>query len=193
MGLFYVYEVVVVNGPVVEVSGVPGFVVFVFPNPQAGNDTARSAVAVLLAKAYGAMWVVGGVPRPLVAYIEAMRKFFCEEYPFEPVEVVGGCLTASQLVFEHDAVIAFFVFEGVDNIGEIGFVFDKAVAGYECAFFADAYPQVECACAAGDLLFELFSLATGEGLQEVHVPPADGVCGECVVRAVHGCWFLWLL
>ena len=79
MVLFYVYEIIVVNGLGIEVCGVLGFVVFVFSDPKAGNDTARAAVPVLLTKAYLAMYIVCGIPRPLVAYIEAMRKFFCKE------------------------------------------------------------------------------------------------------------------
>lgn len=164
MGLFYIDEIVIVNGFVVEVCGVLGFVVFVFSDPKAGNDTARSAVPVLLTKAYRTIRVVGCVPRPLVAYIEAMRKFFCEEYPFEPVEVVGGYLTASHDVFEDYAVVTISLFEQSDNIRNIGFVLDKAVAGYEYASFAEAYTQVECACATGYLPLNDLPLASGEGL-----------------------------
>ena len=164
MGLFYVYEIIVVNGLGIEVCGVLGFVIFVFSDPKAGDNTARPAVPVLLTQAFRTIRVVGCVPRPLVAYIEAVRKFFCEEYPFEPVEVVGGYLTASHDVFEDDAVVTISLFEQGDNIRNIGFVLDKAVAGYEYAFFAEAYTQVECACATSYLLFNGRPLAAGEGL-----------------------------
>ena len=164
MVLFYVYKIVVVNGFGIEVCGVLGFVVFVFPDPKAGDNTARPAVPVLLTKAFRPVRVIGGVPRPLVAYIEAMRKFFCEEYPFEPVEVVGGYLTASHDVFENDSVVTISLFEQSDNIRNIGFVLDKAVAGYEYASFAEAYTQVECACATSYLSLDVLPLASGEGL-----------------------------
>lgn len=164
MGLFYIDEIVIVNGFVVEVCGVLGFVVFVFPDPKAGDNTARPAVPVLLTKAFWTIRVVGCVPRPLVAYIEAMRKFFCEEYPFEPVEVVGGYLTASHDVFENDSVVTISLFEQSDNIRNIGFVLDQSVAGYEYASFAEAHAQVECACATSNLLFNGRPLAAGEGL-----------------------------
>ena len=42
MGLFYVYEVIVVNGLGIEVCGVLGFVIFVFSDPKAGNDHSPS-------------------------------------------------------------------------------------------------------------------------------------------------------
>lgn len=164
MGLFYVYEVIVVNGLGIEVCGVLGFVIFVFSDPKAGNDTARPAVPVLLTKAFWTIRVVGCVPRPLVAYIEAMRKFFCKEYPFEPVEVVGGYLTASHDVFEDYAVVTISLFEQSDNIRNIGFVLDQSVAGYEYASFAEAHTQVECACSTSYLLFNGRPLAAGEGL-----------------------------
>jgi len=164
MGLFYVYEVIVVNGLGIEVCGVLGFVIFVFSDPKAGNDTARPAVPVLLTQAFRTIRVVGCVPRPLVAYIEAMRKFFCKEYPFEPVEVVGGYLTASHDVFEDYAVVTISLFEQSDNIRNIGFVLDQSVAGYEYASFAEAYTQVECACSTSYLLFNGRPLAAGEGL-----------------------------
>ena len=82
MGLFYVYEVIVVNGSVVEVCGVPGFVVFVFSDPKAGDNTARAAVPVLLTQAYRAMRVEGGVPLAFVAHIEAVRVPGGEEHRF---------------------------------------------------------------------------------------------------------------
>ena len=164
MGLFYIDEIVIVNGFVVEVCGVLGFVVFVFSDPKAGNDTARSAVPVLLTQTFRTMRVAGFVPRPLVAHIEAVRKFFCEEYPFEPIEVVGGYLTASHDVFEDDAVVTISLFEQSANLRNIGFILDKAVAGYVYAFFAEAYTQVECACATSYLLFNGRPLASGEGL-----------------------------
>lgn len=164
MGLFYVYEIIVVNGLGIEVCGVLGFVVFVFPDPKAGDNTARPAVPVLLTKSYRSVRVIGGVPRPLVAYIEAMRKFFCKEYPFEPVEVVGGYLTASHDVFEDYAVVAPCIFEQGDDCRDAGLILDKAVAGYEYASFAEAYTQVECACATSYLPLDVLPLAAGEGL-----------------------------
>ena len=164
MVLFYVYEIVIVNGFIVEVCGVLGFVVFVFSDPKTGDNTARPAVPVLLFETYWPVRVIGRVPRPLVAYIEAMRKFFCKEYPFEPVEVVGSGLPSTHDVFEHDAVVTISLFEQSDNIRNIGFVLDKAVAGYEYAFFAEAYTQVECACATGYLSLDVLPLAAGEGL-----------------------------
>lgn len=164
MGLFYVYEVIVVNGLGIEVCGVLGFVIFVFSDPKAGNDTARPAVPVLLTQAFRTIRVVGCVPRPLVAYIEAMRKFFCKEYCFEPIEVVGGYLTASHDVFENDAVATPCIFEPCHNGRNIGFVLDQSVAGYEYASFAEAYTQVECACSTSYLLFNGRPLAAGEGL-----------------------------
>lgn len=164
MGLFYVYEVIIVNGFGVEVCGVLGFVVFVFPDPKAGDNTARPAVPVLLTQAFRTIRVVGCVPRPLVAYIEAMRKFFCKEYCFEPVEVVGSGLPSAHDVFEDYAVVTISLFEQSDNLRNIGFVLDKAVAGYECASFAEAYTQVECACATSYLPLDVLPLASGEGL-----------------------------
>lgn len=164
MGLFYIDEIIVVNGLGIEVCGVLGFVVFVFSDPKAGDHTARPAMPVLLTKTFRTMRIAGFVPRPLVAHIEAVRVFFCKEYPFEPIEVVGGYLTASHDVFEHDAVVTISLFEQSDNLRNIGFVLDKAVAGYEYASFAEAYTQVECACATGDLLFNGRPLAAGEGL-----------------------------
>ena len=55
------------NGFGIEVCGVPGFVVLVLSYPQTGNNTARTAVPVLLFETYRAMWVVGGVPVAFVA------------------------------------------------------------------------------------------------------------------------------
>lgn len=164
MCLFYVYEIIVVNGFVVEVCGVLGFVVLVLSYPKSGNDAARTAVPVLLFEAYRAMWVVGGVPRPFVAHIEAVRKFFCEEYCFEPVEVVRGYLTATHDVFEDYTVVAPGIFEQGDDCRNAGLVLDQPMTGYEYASFAEAHPYVECACATGDLLFNGCPLAPGEGL-----------------------------
>ena len=164
MVLFYVYEIIVVNGLGIEVCGVLGFVVFVFSDPKAGNDTARAAVPVLLTKAYLAMYIVCGIPRPLVAYIEAMRKFFCKEYCFEPIEVVGGYLTASHDVFENDAVATPCIFEPCHNGRNIGLVLDQSVAGYEAALAIETHTQVECACPALYLFLDGRSLAAGERL-----------------------------
>ena len=164
MGLFYVYEIVIVNGFGIEVCGVLGFVVFVFPDPKPGDHTACAAVPVLFFEAFRTIRVVGCVPRPFVAYIEAMRKFFCKEYCFEPIEVVGGYLPSAHDVFEDYAVVTISLFEQSDNLRNIGFVLDKAVAGYEYASFAEAYTQVECACSTSYLLFNGRPLAAGEGL-----------------------------
>lgn len=164
MGLFYVYEIIVVNGLGIEVCGVLGFVVFVFPDPKAGDNTARPAVPVLLTQAFRTIRVVGCVPRPLVAYIEAMRKFFCKEYCFEPVEVVGGYLTASHDVFENDAVATPCIFEPCHNGRNIGFVLDQSVASHKAALAIETHTQVECACATSYLPLDVLPLASGEGL-----------------------------
>ena len=163
MGLFYIDEIVIVNGFVVEVCGVLGFVVFVFPDPKAGDNTARPAVPVLLTQAYLAMRVVGRVPRPFFAHIEAVRVFPVDEHGFEPVEVVGRHTASAHDVFEDYAVTAPCIFEPCHNGRNIGLVLDQSVAGYEAAL-TEAYTQVECPCPALYLFLDGRSLAAGERL-----------------------------
>ena len=125
------HEIVPINGIGIafQVQRVPVSVASILPNPQAGNDTPRAAVSVLLFEAYRAMRVIGGFPRPLVAYIEAMRVFPVEEHGFEPVEVVGSGFPSTHDVFEDYAVAAPCIFELCHNGRNIGFVLDKAMAG----------------------------------------------------------------
>ena len=63
------YEVVPMNGIGIafEVQRVPVTIPTVFPQPQAGNHAARSAVPVPLFEAYRAIRIVGGVPVAFVA------------------------------------------------------------------------------------------------------------------------------
>ena len=90
--------------------------------------------------------------------------FPVEEHGFEPVEVVGGYLTASHDVFENDAVATPCIFEPCHNGRNIGLVFDKAVAGHKTVLAVETHAEVECACPALYLFLDGRPLAAGERL-----------------------------